>query len=88
MGTLPRGLVALLITLSTPALADTAETGKTGDTAETAETADTDTGDLQDAYTLAERTGESGGCGLEPKAALLIPGLTLRLALARRRMSR
>lgn len=90
MADIKSAVLPLLLALSAPVAADTGETADTGagETGDTAETADTvDTGDLQDAFSLAERTGDEGGCGALSKAALAAPGLAL-LVLARRRAAR
>lgn len=75
--------IPLLMLLTAPAFADTGDSGDTASEAETGETADT--GELQDAYTLADRTGEEGGCGFGSKALLLFPGLAVGASLLRRR---
>lgn len=76
---------ALLLLWSTLALAETGETGDSGESAETGDTAPVDTGELQEAWSLSERTGEEGGC-FGSKSALAVPGVALGLLALRRRV--
>ncbi len=73
---------ALALAATPAALADTGDTSDSGEETETGDTGYVDTGSLQEAYSLSERTGEEGGCGLGSKALLLLPVAGL---LARRR---
>ncbi len=84
MKRLRQAMILLFVAWSSAALAETGDTGDTGESGETGDSA-VDTGELQEAYSLSERTGEEGGCGFGSKAALFAPGLLIGLALARRR---
>lgn len=91
--------LALALTLAPPWAA--AETGDSGDTgaagddsggedscAETTDSGDCEGDSEAQGSTLADRTGEAGGCGLGKSSAALLPGVLLLFSLRSRERRR